>query len=93
MSDEHVKRGATLVEDEDIEYEWEGAEDGTIRGVYHCLECGEKLEVRERRGMETYVELGCGCGAVSLHLKIGVTIGLDIDQWQSKHPRDLGRIE
>ena len=80
---EHVKRGLTHHSDREVTTEWEGVEDGNIRSVIRCTECGEKIEMRERRGMENYVELSCPCGAESLDIRIGCLVGLDIDSWES----------
>jgi hypothetical protein len=88
---EHVKRGMEIQRGRPVKYEWEGIDDGNINSVWHCTECGDKLELRSRRGEDAYVEVGCGCGLVSLQLRIGGVIGLDIDEWESVTAQKLGR--
>jgi len=88
---EHVKRGATLHKDRDVSYEWDGIEDGNINSVWHCDECGDRLELRQRRGQELYVSIGCPCGAASLDVRIADILGCDVEEWDTKTADRLGR--
>jgi len=80
---DHVKRGMKTHTDRSVTTEWDGLDDGNVNAVVRCTECGEKIEMRYRRGMDTYVELGCPCGARSVDLRIGGLIGIDIDEWEA----------
>lgn len=80
---DHVKRGMKIHTDRSVTTEWDGMDDGNVNAVVRCTECGEKIEMRYRRGMDAYVELGCPCGARSLDLRIGGVVGLDIDEWDA----------
>ena len=80
---EHVKRGMTRHENRKVTTEYEGIDDGNINSVVRCKYCGQKIEMRNRRGMENYVELSCPCGAESLDIRIGCIVGLDIDSWEA----------
>lgn len=79
---DHVKRGVELHRDRPVEYDM--LEENAIYGVWHCSECGEKLELRQRRGQHAYTEIGCDCGAASLDLRIADTLDLDIDEWDTE---------
>ncbi|UBF23444.1 hypothetical protein HRTV-28_gp6 [Halorubrum tailed virus 28] len=82
MSD-HVKRGLTHHTDREVTTEWDGMDDGNVNAVVRCTECGKKIEMRYRRGMDAYVELSCPCGAHSIDVRIGGVVGLDIDVWEA----------
>lgn len=82
MSD-HVKRGMMHFKDRGVTTDWEAIEDGNINSVVRCKECGEKIELRNRRGNEAYISLGCPCGAESLDVRIGGYIALDVDSWEN----------
>jgi hypothetical protein len=90
---EHVKRGATKHEDRDTSYEWDGVEDGRINSIWCCTECDEPLEVKQRRGLDAYISLECGCGAASLDLRVADILEFEIDEWDTKTVRNLGRHE
>lgn len=79
---EHVKRGAELYENRPIEYV--AADGDGIYAVWKCTECGEKLELRQRDGRHAYTEIGCGCGAASLDLRIADLLDLDIEAWDTE---------
>lgn len=88
---EHVKRGAELQKDRDVEYNISMHD--AISGVWHCEQCGGKLELRQRTGRPAYTEISCECGAVSLDVRIADTLDLDIDEWDTKAPHELDRTE
>jgi len=87
---EHVKRGMTVHKDREIAYKGRHDEN-PINSVYFCQKCEDKIEVRCRAAQANYVELGCGCGAVSIDLRIGDILGLDIEEWDTKLAHELGR--
>lgn len=81
MSD-HVKRGAELHHDRPVEKDV--LEDNAIYAVWTCAECGDDLQLRQRRGQHAYTEIGCGCGAASLDLRIADLLDLDIEAWTTE---------
>lgn len=83
---EHVKRGAELHRDRPVGYDM--LEEEAIYGVWHCTECDDKLELRQRRGYHAYTEIGCSCGAVSLDLRIADILDIDVDLWETEAPED-----
>ena len=80
---EHVKRGATKHEDRDVSAKWDGIDDGNINSVWACTECDSPLEVRQRRGLDAYISLGCDCGANSLDLRVADLLSFEMDSWDT----------
>ena len=86
---DHVKRGATKHEDRAVEYEFD-AED-PINSVWCCIECGDRLELRQRQEQVNYVEIGCSCGAESLELRIADLLQFSMETWDTETVAELGR--
>jgi len=88
MSD-HVKRGATKHENREVSYEYDA--DDEIISVWCCTECGDRLEIRNRKGQVNYVEIGCSCGAESLDLRIADLLEFSMGSWDTTTSHKLGR--
>ena len=87
MSD-HIKRGAERHTDRTITYDT--MDDDAINSVWCCTECGEPLEVRQRKS-HAYVSLGCPCGAESLDLRMADLLEFKMEAWDTKVVHKLGR--
>jgi hypothetical protein len=90
---EHVKRGATKFTDRVIAYGWDGKNDDNINSVWICRECGDELEIRQRRGRHAYVSVGCSCGAESLDLRVSDLFEFKMKAWDTATVAELGRGE
>lgn len=90
---EHVKRGATKVTDRETEYGWSGPDDDYINSVWVCRECGEPLEIRQRRGREAYVSIECECCTESLDVRIADLFDFEMETWDTATVAELGRGE
>lgn len=75
---QHVRRGAHLVENCDVPGEWDA--DDVVIGEYYCQECDSPIQLRARAGEAAYVRLGCDCGRVELAIRLARVIDGDLEQ-------------